>query len=131
VVNSAGTAAANVFLDDTALGSPLATTWYYVVAWHDSTANTINIQINNGTPTSLSHTLGVYASGTGLFSIGSTGGTAAYMNGRIDEVSFWKRILTADERMTLYNSGNGLAYPFSVRSRRRKKSAQKVIRSTF
>lgn len=33
-------------------------------------------------------------------------------NGVIDEVGIWSRALTADEISELYNSGNGLTYPF-------------------
>ena len=35
------------------------------------------------------------------------------MKGRIDEVGFWKRVLTSSERSLLYNGGVGLTYPFS------------------
>ena len=34
-----------------------------------------------------------------------------YWDGLIDEVGFWKRILTAQEKTNLYNAGAGLAYP--------------------
>ena len=30
------------------------------------------------------------------------------MNGRIDEVGIWKRVLTSDERTAIYNGGAGL-----------------------
>jgi len=30
----------------------------------------------------------------------------------IDEVGFWTRVLTEDERTALYNSGDGITYPF-------------------
>jgi len=37
--------------------------------------------------------------------------------GTIDEVGLWKnKILTSDDVSTLYNSGNGLTYPFSTTS---------------
>ena len=32
------------------------------------------------------------------------------MDGRLDQVGVWKRVLTADERTWLYNSGNGRSY---------------------
>jgi hypothetical protein len=84
------------------------------VAWHDSVGNTINIQVNNGTADSAAHNLGVFY-GTAPFAIGARDAAAAdYWDGLIDEVGFWKRVLTADERTTLYNGGNGLAYPFTV-----------------
>ncbi len=45
------------------------------------------------------------------FDIG--GPDAVYMNGKIDEVAVWSRVLTDDERTELYNSGAGKFYPFS------------------
>ena len=35
-----------------------------------------------------------------------------WMDGMIDEVGIWNRVLTADEVEELYNSGDGLQYPF-------------------
>ena len=35
-----------------------------------------------------------------------------YFNGTIDEVGVWSRALSSSEITSLYNSGNGLAYPF-------------------
>ncbi len=95
-------------------GAPATGTWYYIVAWHDSVANTINIQVNNGTVDSTAHTTGV-RDGTNAFSVGNyaSGSAGIYWDGRIDSVGFWKRVLTAAERTSLYNSGAGLEYPFS------------------
>lgn len=96
------------------LGSPSTATWYFIVAWHDSVANTMNIQVNNGTADS-----------------GATGGTgptdtaqdlqvgrlaSEYMDGRIDEIAFWKRTLSDSERTQLYNGGSGLSYDVWDRS---------------
>lgn len=92
-------------------GIPSTGVWYFIVFWHDSVGNTINLQVNNGTLNSAAHTTGVYQT-TGTFTVGADE-TATYTDGLIDEVSFWKRVLTADERTELYNSGNGLAYPWT------------------
>lgn len=100
----------NVIADN--FGSPSTGTWYYIVAWHDSVANTINISVNNGPANSLSHTTGVLDS-TGPFTIGALGNPLQYFDGRIDGVGLWKRVLTSQERTNLYNSGNGLEYPFT------------------
>ena len=86
-------------------------TWYFVVAWHDSVANTVNIQVNNGTAHSAAFSLGVFDGGS-RFAIG-VGESSNYWNGRIDEVGFWKRVLTAAERTNLYNAGTGVTYPFT------------------
>ena len=95
-----------------ALGAPSASTWYLVVVWHDSVANTINIQINNGTANSAAHATGVYDSTEG-FTIGYA---SVFSSARIGPTAFWKSaaggggVLTADQRTALYNSGLGLTY---------------------
>lgn len=91
------------------LGSPAEATWYFIVAWHDATANTLNIQVNNGTVDSTSHSGGVGNFASTLFHIGGDPFNN-FWDGLIDEVGFWKRVLTSQERTDLYNSGNGLSY---------------------
>jgi hypothetical protein len=39
---------------------------------------------------------------------------ARYTNGKLDEVGVWSRALTSAEVTSLYNSGNGLQYPFDL-----------------
>lgn len=90
------------------LGVPSTATWYYVVAWHNSVANTLNIQVNNGVVDS-NATGGPLQTGTAPLQFGIDDGFDL-MAGRIDQVGFWKRILTADERTALYNGGAGLSY---------------------
>lgn len=94
-------------------GTPTTGTWYFIVGWHDPNANTLNIQVNNGTPTTRSHSYGIYdgsLSSTRQIKIGALVGYYQYMDGLMDEVSVWKRVLTADERTWLYNNGNGRTY---------------------
>jgi hypothetical protein len=110
-VSSNGTSGVSVIAST--FGTPSVGTWYFIVAWHDAAANTINIQINNGTVDSASHSAGV-RDGTAALQLGTLDNLAPYYHdGLIDEVSFWKRLLTADERTALYNGGNGLAYPWA------------------
>jgi len=111
VSNGAGT---GVTLVGTSSGAISTSTWYYVIAWHDAAANEVYIQVNNGTVDSASYSAGSF-DGSNSFNISSyNNGTGWLFDGLIDEVGFWKRILTSQERSNLYNSGNGLAYPFSV-----------------
>jgi hypothetical protein len=91
---------ANVEADN--LGSPSLSTWYLVIGWHDATNNTINIQVNNGTVNSAAYTAGSWDSNH-PFAIGK--GSGSYFEGRIDEVAFWKRTLTAAEKTQLYEDG--------------------------
>lgn len=91
-----------------ALGSPALTTWYWVVGWHDAGADTVNIQVNNGTVNSSATGGALQAAGAAEFRIGDRqGSTSLPWNGRVDQVMFWKRTLTSDERTWLYNSGSG------------------------
>ena len=92
-----------------ALGSPAPATWYFVVMWHDASANTINIQVNGGTVDSTATGGNAPIDRAGAFRIGLVDG-ASYWNGRLDEVPFWKRVLTAQERADLYNAGAGNTY---------------------
>lgn len=106
-VSSNGTAVTGSVLST--LPSPASTaTWYFVVAWHDSVGNTINIQVNDGTAGSAAYSAGVRNS-TSPFEVGRAVSTR-YVNGRVDSLGFWKRTLTAAEKTALYNSGAGKRY---------------------
>ncbi len=93
-------------------------TWYFVTAWHDSGADTVNISVYD--PAHPNGSLDFTATGgplqtttnASLFTVGSRQfpGSQNYWDGRIDELGFWKRVLTAQERTDLYNSGNGNTY---------------------
>lgn len=94
---------------DTAVTLTTAT-WYLIVGWHDAANDTINVQVNNSTPTSAAYAGGVVANTQGFAISGNA--AANFFNGTIDEAGFWKRVLTSGERTSLYNGGNGTTYPF-------------------
>lgn len=104
-------------VDANNLGSPNISTWYFIVVWHDSVANTVNIQVNDGTVDSVA-TSGAAGSTTQAFMIGhiSTLAPAASMAGRIGPVAFWKSasggggVLSSSQRSALWNGGAGLKY---------------------
>lgn len=95
-------------------GSSLSlATWYHVVCTHSAGSDQIAIIVNDGTPVTASHAGGITDSGSN-FSIGKyTPLGLGYWDGLIDEVGFWKRVLTAGEITSLYGAGAGLAYPFT------------------
>ena len=103
------TATANAF------GAPSTGVYYHLMAWHDATANTLNIVVNNGTVNSTSHSTGVF-DGSSDFTIGGMYQSADdYADAAIDEVGFWRgRFPTSTERTSLYNGGSGLAYPLTT-----------------
>ena len=94
-----------------AFGAVSVDTWYFVVCWHDSVNNLLGLSVN-GVQDTLEYSSGVLDS-TASFVLGGfqTVGSGVLHQGDIDEASFWKRVLTSDERAAIYNSGNGLAYP--------------------
>ncbi|MDP3722930.1 MAG: LamG-like jellyroll fold domain-containing protein [Candidatus Omnitrophota bacterium] len=90
----------------------LSGAWHFVVGWHDAVANTINLQVDEGSVSSTSYSSGSYDD-TNPFILGNaTTGTdeGVGMGGRIDEVGIWKRVLTTQERTDLYNNGAGNTY---------------------
>lgn len=101
-------------LSASSFGTPSTGTWYFVVAWYDAAANTMNICVNDGAVDSTAKGT-LQASGSAPFRIGARAYATIenYFDGMIDQVAIWKRVLTSDERTSLYNSGSGLAYPFS------------------
>lgn len=93
-------------------GSPSTGTWYCVIAWHDATANTINISINNGSVDSLGTGGSLQTPGTADFYIGVLEGAGPTypMEGRIDNVNIWKRVISSQERSDFYNGGAGVEF---------------------
>jgi len=102
-------------LDSTA--APSLSTWYLLIAWHDSVANTINIQVNDFAAVTFAWSTGVNDP-TCSFMIGNADGFGpGFMwDGRIGPTAFWKSaagdggVLTAAQRTALWNGGAGLKY---------------------
>ena len=96
------------------LGSPALAAWYLTICWHDSTGDTINIQVNDGAVDSTAYALGVFDN-TAPFQIGAYNVSSVW-SGRIGPTMFWKSaaggggVLTAAQRTALYNAGAGLPY---------------------
>jgi len=94
---------------------PLVSTWYFVVGWYDAALDIQYLQVNNGTVVQVANAAGSYDS-TFPLEVGRQVGWSgsATMQGRVDNVMFWKRTLTTQERTDLYNSGNGVDYTAGV-----------------
>lgn len=84
--------------------------WYFVVAQHDATGNTVGISINGGT-FDTSATTNVTIDTGDPFTIGGRGplGISGF-DGRIAYFGFWKRKLSAGDTTALYNSGPTILY---------------------
>jgi hypothetical protein len=86
--------------------------WHLIVMWHDSGANTVNIQVDGGTVDSAGTSGLVVNASTATFMLGNAAFADRLWNGAIDECGVWKRVLTSGERTSLYNGGSGSTYPF-------------------
>jgi hypothetical protein len=94
--------------------TPSVSTWYHVVVVHDNTAGTADFYINGaqqGSQQTGLATGGIWGSSV-FFGIGNWGDVDKFFPGSIDEAGVWSRKLSNGEISQLYNSGNGLAYPF-------------------
>ncbi len=90
--------------------------WHFLVIWRDVANLVIGIQVDNGDPTTTPIASATPDTGQ-PFVIGHvnyTGQGNAGWGGLIDEVGMWNRVLTYDERSTLWNVGAGLTYPLPV-----------------
>jgi hypothetical protein len=91
--------------------------WYFVSCWHDASANTVNIKINDGSISSVSHTGGVWNSSlTFALGLGFLSGVASNVsNAKLDSWTFWRNGFPIEPEIgAIYNSGAGDEYPFAV-----------------
>ena len=101
------------FADDLDSSTSVATdgTWEHWVGTYDASTNSRKLY-RNGVLDS-SDTAGGDYIGTGTLYIARSY-TTSYFYGKIDEVGIWDRALTSSEITELYNSGDGISYPFST-----------------
>lgn len=86
-------------------------TWIWVQGGHNSVDNNIFISVNNGAVNTTNHSAGVITDSNASFLVGSINiGGGNYWDGRIEQIAFWKRTITDDEKSEIYNNGLGLAY---------------------
>lgn len=87
--------------------------WTHVVITYNGTTITFYANdVSRGTPLSISGG-GSGTVGTEGFNVGLASRYSAFGDVDVDEVGLWGRALTAAEVTELYNSGSGLAYPFT------------------
>lgn len=92
-------------------------TWYHFIAWHDTASDTCYLSVNGETPVAddfAGVSGGSFADNAANVLCGAAYETSPYdfLDGAVDEMGFWHRVLTPTERAYLYNSGTGVAlYP--------------------
>jgi hypothetical protein len=95
-------------------------TWYFVVVRYWASLEfgdpALQIRVDNGSA-GANFLAGVISPTDALFMVGGQGnGAGADLphDGRIDELGYWSRELTAAEETELHNGGAGLTYPFGA-----------------
>lgn len=98
--------------------SAIEAQWNLVIIKHDATNDKIFIKINNGTIKEFAYAAGIADGSTLPFKVacapatlGLVGGSP--LDGVLDEIMFWKKVLTETEDAELWNGGTGKFYPFS------------------
>jgi hypothetical protein len=88
-------------------------TWHFAVLTFDRDGD-MSIYIDDmATAKGNTSIIGITGIDTPFFTIGGRVDSASgNINGDVDEVGIWQRLLTAAERSDLWNSGSGLTYPF-------------------
>jgi len=85
-------------------------TWYFVYAEHDSVNNELVLKVNANTADTVSYSSGG-RDGASVFALGNMVGLASsLLDGRLDEVALYNRVLTPTELTYLYNAGAGRTY---------------------
>lgn len=120
ISDSGGGGSQRVSADTLGVITADGSTWYWVYVYHDAANNLIGISGNNGTIDTESHSTGVY-DGTSDFVLGRLASGIQQADCSIQQVAIWKRLLTSDERITIYNSGTGLAFSGWVTGNRRRR----------
>lgn len=84
--------------------------WNYVEGYYDAATGTVGVVVNGTVKTGTSTT--TPGTSTGAVRFGTVAAGSSYFGGRIDEVGFWKRLKTTDERAADFNGGAGRAPTF-------------------
>ncbi len=118
-VSTAGKARFAINTDGTSGGTLIATstatlvtgTWYFLVGYYNPTTGKIGIIVNAGTPDETTASAGMFVTTGIAMNIGAQESSAT-VSAALQDIGFWSRNLSTSEVARLYNSGNGLTYPF-------------------
>jgi hypothetical protein len=112
-VNTDGSITAQVFNGATSTstlagvaGAIAINTWSLVLVWWDPADAKLHGTVNNGT-VSISGTTGTPAVSGASLRLGARGNPSLLLNGNLDQIGVWPRLLSAAERAYLYAGGNG------------------------
>lgn len=84
-------------------------TWHHTCGTWDGSNMTLYL---DGSSVATQNASGIASGVTSGTQIGASFGPSGLFDGKIDEVGFWTRELSASEITQLFNGGSGLQYPF-------------------
>jgi hypothetical protein len=98
-------------------GALSAGVWYHVLTWYDATNDILGMRINDGVADTLSHAGGFF-NGNEPFRLGNFVGSPGSiivnkLNGDLDALHIWNRVLSRTEQSMVYNLGNGIEHDFT------------------
>lgn len=96
--------------EDSPSGGLTAGTWHSCIGYHDATADTVNIQIDDRTPVSTATGGALDAAGSAALQIGARTAISKYWDGRIDDVNIFKKVFSSQDRTDWYNGGTGIEF---------------------
>lgn len=85
-------------------------TWYHIVMSYDSSAGTVACYRDGVLDATITSTSTGLFDSAADFQLGGYTGNSVYMDGRLNQVCLWSKLITADEVTDLYNSGTGIPY---------------------
>lgn len=92
------------------LSPPSTNVWQFFAFWYDAFTGEIGLRINKNH--SASGNTPSVATITSRFAIGSRNSAGAVLNGGVDAVAMYDRVLSSGELNALYNNGSGIEPPF-------------------
>jgi hypothetical protein len=101
------TGSSSQFVNAESFGSPSVNTPYFIICGQSIADDQIFISVNNGTTDTQSMFGNLGWSGPAAFTIGQFDGGGSQLTGYVDQLDLWARLLTADEKTRMYNSGSG------------------------
>jgi len=88
--------------------------WYHVVLTYDAVGEALEGWVNNSSVLEQTPSAIYQSSAKVLIGNNQNYYENGWTDGIVDEVGIWSRVLTDTEIGELYNSGNGLTYPFTT-----------------
>lgn len=103
----------SVDVNTTAAASITTGQWYFFAFGHDATNDEYIFRLDDAAPVTTSDSRNVLNTGNVSLDVGSRNTGGASLNGQVDALGWWGKILSDFELDSLYNSGDGDEYPFT------------------